>query len=273
MLSFNDFTFPALAWSLLAFMGLVYLIIWRQTKTDVLTGLYFLLGLLLSALLIASPLHQIGKTELFFVRMFEYMMQIYLLGALLLQGIPAIWLEKLWLIPQGHQILKWTSGLLISSIGFNLIFFGLHIPVIYNSILQIAWLDQLVFVALLPLGVLMWLPLFSRAPVLRLSISQQMFYLILLILEQVPVFVVLTFSNESLYPTYLMSAHQLGLSAVEDQHSGGWLLKMLSTLIFAAAFIQLFINWSQQQRRQDQIQNQSDYENMALAKQAKPRKG
>ncbi len=273
MLNFTNWTFPALAWSLLALIGLCYLVIWRQTKSSFRASFYFLLSLILSALLIASPLHELGRTQLFFVRMFEYMLQIYILGALLLQGIPAAWLEKLWLIPQGHQVLKWISGLLISSIGFNLIFFSLHIPIIYNSTLRISWLDQLIFVTLLPLGALMWLPLFSRAPILRLSIPHQMFYLVLLILGQVPVFALLTLSDQNFYPDYLMSSNNMGLSALGDQQTGGWLLKLGSSIIFAVAFIQLFIYWNRQQRHQDQTQNQVSYENMALAKQAKPRKG
>ena len=273
MLNFNQWTFPALAWSLLTLIGLCYLYVWRQTRSNIRQNLCFFGGLGLSAILIASPLHVLGQQQLFFVRMFEYMCQVYIIGAILLQGIPATWLEKLWIHPQGQIFLKWSNGLLISSIGFNACFFLLHYPPVYNQVLQHPWLDQVVFVGLLLLSLLMWTPLFSRAQVLRLPMARQMFYVVLLVLGQVPVFALITFSDQTLYPIYLQRDGSLEISILADQQLGGWMLKVGSSVAFAAAFIPIFLNWNRQQRQQDRSQNQVAYENMDLIKQAKPRKG
>ena len=76
-----------------------------------------------------------------------------------------------------------------------------------------------------------------------------------------------------MYPTYLEAARISPLDAYGDQQLAGWSLKTVSSVIFAAAFIRIFLEWNRHSRHQDFHDNITAFENIELVKRAKVRKG
>ncbi|PKL75564.1 MAG: hypothetical protein CVV27_14715 [Candidatus Melainabacteria bacterium HGW-Melainabacteria-1] len=231
----------------------------------------FVAGLGLMALLTASPLDDLGRRALFCARMFEFMLMVYVLPCLLWLGTPAGMLASLWL--RLRDLPSWLGGIVGPSLGFNLAFLLLHLPPVYELGLRNSLADQLILLFLLLLGYLMWLPLLSPYAPLRLPMPRQMFYLVTLVFAQVPVFALLTLSREALYASYLEAPRITPLSAFADQQLGGWMLKTVSSVIFAAAFIRIFLDWNSRARLQDAEDNLTAFENIDLVRRARQRKG
>lgn len=260
--------------SILLLLGLLYALSWRRWPGENRQQpLYWTLGLLSTALLTASPWDQMGHQALFVVRMGETLSLVYLVSCLFLAGLPARWFTLLQNQAPGRWLLKWLCGTVTPSALFNLVFLAWHVPALYELSLHNPLLNQLTLAALPLLGALMWLPLLSPLKSLRLSSARQMFYVVSLIFGGLPLFALLTFSKGVLYPSYLTAPRITSLSAFADQQLGGWLQKLFTSLVFAGAFIVIFLAWNQRQRRQDLVDNQEAVENFALVQRAPERRG
>ncbi|MGV3522682.1 MAG: cytochrome c oxidase assembly protein [Candidatus Sericytochromatia bacterium] len=271
--TFHWHLYPLLL-SLLLFLGLTYALLWRRWPGEnPRQPLYWALGLLTTAGITASPWDQMGHQALFVVRMGETLSLVYVVSCFFLAGLPARWFSLLHSQATGRWLLKWLCGTVTPSAVFNLIFLVWHLPPLYEMTLQSSVLNQLSLVCLPLLGGLMWLPLLSPLKSLRLSFARQMFYVVSLIFGGLPLFALLTFSKGVLYPSYLSAPRIASLSAFADQQLGGWLQKLFTSLVFAGAFIVIFLAWNQRQRRQDLQENQTAVENFALIQRAAERRG
>lgn len=228
----------------------------------------FFASLLGLVLLVSSPLHGVGREALFLGRMLETLLIVYVLPPLALRALPASLLKHYWQKPNFRKYSFPIRDLTWSSVIFNGVFFLWHLPWIYNLSLQNVLFDQVQMFGFWLLGLLMWLPLNIRFAPMRLSTPRRMFYLVTLILGQVPLFAFLTFTREVLYTGYADAARVIPVSALADQQMAGWLLKLATSLIFASAFIVIFLDWSKTQRQQDKDDNALAVENFDLVKRA-----
>lgn len=261
---------PLILFCLLGLLWL-YSLSWRALQQQAAEGLprwqpcAFLLAILGVALVTASPLDYLGYKALLLARMLEFMLLVYVLPCLFWLGLPATMLYQG--IRRWPVLLK-LSHLVGASLCFNIFFFILHLPPIFELGLQNAWINQLQLLLVFGFGCLMWLPLLSPFLPMRLSLPRQMFYLVTLVFAQVPLFAILTFSRQVLYTSYLAAPRITPLDAYSDQQLSGWVLKTVSSVIFAAAFIRIFLDWNRQARRQDSEENLTAFENFELAKRA-----
>ena len=143
-----------------------------------------------------------------------------------------------------------------------------YVPALCEFALHYVWIAQLEHLSLLLVGCIMWLPLINPLPHLRLPFARRMFYLVVLIGCQVPLFGILTLSGRALYATYRLAPRITDLSAYGDQQTAGWLLKLVTVLVFAGGFIAIFLQWHAQQRLQDRDENRQAEENMKLLRRA-----
>lgn len=271
--TFHWHLYPLLM-SILLSLGLIYALLWRRWPGEnQRQPLCWSLGLLATACVTASPWDQMGHQALFVVRMGETLTLVYVVSCLFLAGLPARWFEELQAQRSGRWLLKWLCGTVTPSALFNLIFLAWHLPPFYDITLASSTLNQLCLASLPLLGGLMWLPLLSPLHSLRLSSARQMFYVVSLIFGGLPLFGLLTFSKGVLYSSYLNAPRITSLSAFADQQLGGWLQKLFTSLVFAGAFIVIFLAWNQRQRRQDVQDNQTAVENFGLIQRASERRG
>lgn len=233
---------------------------------------WFLSGLALMYLVLISPIDTLGREFLFFMRMIEVLLIVYIIPCFLLRGLPSSalsWLHE----GRGAKLMDWSNSIVGATLIFNLLFTGLHWPPLYSLFLNNIWLNQTFFLAMLILGCAMWLPVVSSYPGFRLSIPRQMFYMVTLIFGQTPLFAFLTFSQQAAYAPYINALRVTSLSPYGDQQLGGWLLKIITSLVFAGAFIAIFLNWNRQQRSQDRVDNRVAFENFDLVQRAARRDG
>lgn len=232
----------------------------------------FVLAALSSLLLVSSPIDALGQSWLFTVRMFEYICLIYASGTLLLLSLPADLLKACSRGPLRHLLLPF-SDLAKNSVLFNGYFLLWHLPEMLSLALQSAWINELQMLSFVISGALMWLPLISPDPDLRLPLPRQMFYIAMLILWQIPVFALLTISPDQLYANYQDQPGMYYLTAYGDQQVSGWFLKIVTLHIFAINFIVIFLQWNRSQRQQDKDDNALAVENFQLVQRAPQRKG
>lgn len=228
----------------------------------------FFLSMLGMVVLVSSPWHAMGREALLLVRMSETLLLVYILPLLVIQALPQGALAHYWKHKRFRQYSFALRDLTWNAVIFNTVFFLWHLPWIYNLSLQYAFFDALQMFGFWALGIFMWFPLMTRFTPMRLETPRRLFYIVTLFLGQVPLFAFLTFTHEAFYTHYAEAARIIAVSAVGDQQMSGWLLKLVSTLIFASAFIVIVVDWNRQQRQQDKDDNALAIENFDLVKQA-----
>jgi putative membrane protein len=234
----------------------------------------FLSGLIGLICLYCGPLQAMGNPYLFSARMLQHILLIYAIPCLLLAGIPE-WslLASYDRYPVFYQYLKGLSQPLSACLLFNGVFSAWHLPMLYELSLKHPAFHYLQIITLLATALLMWLPLINPLRSLQSPLPRQIFYVVQHMIAQVPLFAILTLSGYALYPTHALSPRVLLSAAYGDQQIGGWMLKILSTFIFSAIFIELLLRWHRNERLRDQIENATAYENHRLAQQSPQRFG
>lgn len=221
-------------------------------------------------LITCSPLDTLAHQFLLVARTAQHLLLVYLLCPLLWATFiaaprplpPAGWL---------HKLLCWWAKPFHAALGFNLALFSWYIPSLNTLSNQHAWIRQLEVLSMIVAGLLLWLPLMPLLQKPDLPFAQQLFYLVMLLAGQIPLFSLLTLSQTALYQIYVQAARLTPLSAYGDQQSAGWLLKLISILLFAGALVRILLQWHSKQRQQDHLENQLAYENLRLVEAARAR--
>jgi putative membrane protein len=98
-------------------------------------------------------------------------------------------------------------------------------------------------------SVAMWWPICGpskRIPPARYG--PQMLYILAIMLGQTPIFAVLTFSKDVLYDTYFYAERVMNLSPLEDQKTGGVLMKLANMFVSVSVLSSIFYRWSKEQK-------------------------
>jgi putative membrane protein len=94
---------------------------------------------------------------------------------------------------------------------------------------------------------LMWWPVMSPLPELRLPTGLSMLYLFLVGIPMQVVAALITFADEVLYPWYVTAPRMWGLSPLDDQQLGGLLMWVPGNLYIFAAIGVLFFRWAKEE--------------------------
>ena len=79
-----------------------------------------------------------------------------------------------------------------------------------------------------------------------------MLYVLALMLGQTPIFAVLTFSEDVLYETYFYAERIMNISPLEDQRTGGVLMKQANMAVSVGVLSSIFYRWSKKQEVENQ---------------------
>lgn len=228
----------------------------------------FFLSVLGMVIVVSSPLHAIGREALLLARMLETLLLVYILPLLAIQALSQGALAHYWKYEGFRKYSLPLRDLTWNSVIFSSVFFLWHLPWIYNLGLQYAFFDELQMFGFWVLGLFMWFPLMTRFTPMRLNTPRRIFYLVALVLGQVPLFAFLTFTHEVFYIGYAEASRIIPITALSDQQMSGWLLKLVTSLIFASVFIVIVVDWNRTQRQQDKDDNSLAFENFDLVKRA-----
>ncbi|MGF1483273.1 MAG: cytochrome c oxidase assembly protein [Opitutales bacterium] len=203
-------------------------------------------------LTVGSPLDQLGEDYLFSAHMIQHMLLIYLLPPLFLVALPR-WLTDTLLAPPA---LRWIWQRLTQPV-FAGIFFTLcyslwHIPILYEAALHDKALHILEHVMMFVPALFMWWPILGNsARVPPISYGSRMLYVFVLMILQFPVFGVLCFSGEALYPTYTFAPRIIeGFTALQDQVLGGVIMKVVNMGVSLTILAASFYAWYREDERQ-----------------------
>jgi putative membrane protein len=75
-----------------------------------------------------------------------------------------------------------------------------------------------------------------------------MLYILAIMLGQTPIFAVLTFSKDVLYDTYFYAERVMNISPLEDQKTGGVLMKLANMFVSVSVLSSIFYRWSKEQK-------------------------
>jgi putative membrane protein len=94
---------------------------------------------------------------------------------------------------------------------------------------------------------IMWWPVMSPLPELRLPTGPSMLYLFLVGIPMQVVAALITFADDVLYPWYVLAPRMWGLSALDDQQLGGLIMWIPGNLYIFGAIGVLFFRWAREE--------------------------
>jgi putative membrane protein len=201
-------------------------------------------------LAVGSPLDPLGENFLFFAHMIQHNILMYVSPLFLLLGLPREiiddYLEKK---PFLESFLKFLFHPIIAGLMFTLVFSFWHIGAFYEAAIRDKTLHMAEHLSMFFTSVAMWWPICGpskRIPPMKFG--PQMLYILALMLGQTPIFAILTFSKDVLYDTYFYAERVMNLSPLEDQKTGGVLMKLANMIVSVSVLSSIFYRWSKEQK-------------------------
>lgn len=200
-------------------------------------------------LAVGSPLDALGENFLFSAHMVQHNVLMYITPVFMLLALPTWLVDGLlntaalrWSLPA----LRFFTHPLIAGVIFTLVFSGWHFPMLYEAALRDKTLHMVEHLTMLGSSVLMLWPILSPSRQLpRSAWGVQILYVFLLMVAQIPLFGILTFAPDVLYPTYDFAPRVIPwLGAHEDQVLGGLIMKVANMLLSLGVMAYAFVQWS-----------------------------
>ena len=211
--------------------------------------LWFSAGLLSFYLAVGSPLDPLGENFLFFAHMIQHNILMYVSPLFLLLGLPQPLVDRFF---ETHPLVERAGRFflhpIVAGLLFTLVFSFWHVGAFYEAAIQDKSLHMAEHLSMFFTSVAMWWPICGpskRIPPIRYG--PQMLYVLALMLGQTPIFAVLTFSEDVLYETYFYAERIINLSPIEDQKTGGVLMKLANMAVSIGVLSSVFYRWSKQQ--------------------------
>ena len=131
----------------------------------------------------------------------------------------------------------------VAALLFNVVVAMTHLTWVVNTSIENGVFHYLVHLVVFTSGLLMWMPIVSPLPELRISYPGQMMYLFLnSVLPTVPGGF-LTFAEGSLYRVYDHDVRRWGVSVTDDQQAAGLIMKIAGGAYIWTLIIILFFRW------------------------------
>ena len=174
------------------------------------------------------PLHDIAEDHLYSAHMLQHLLITFIIPPLFLLSIP-MWLANLLVVGDtfSSQIIRKLSHPVVAGVIFNALVALTHWSGFVQFSADSGIFHYTIHVLLFITALLMWLPVVSPIPELRLSLPGQMIYLFLMsIIPTVPA-AWLTFAEGTVYNHYDDGYQMWGISVQSDQQAAGLIMKLL----------------------------------------------
>jgi putative membrane protein len=198
---------------------------------------------------VGSPLDAMGEGFLFSAHMVQHNILMYVTALMVVVAIPG------WLIDGLLQrsaafdrIFRFLVHPLVAGFSFTFTFCIWHFPALYEAALHNKVLHMVEHLTMLFTSVQAFWPILGKsARIPRMNWGVQILYIFLLMVAQIPLFGILTFSTEVLYPTYGLAPRISVLDPMSDQVLGGLLMKVANMIISLFLIGRAFYFWNQDQ--------------------------
>lgn len=210
---------------------------------------WFLLGVVSFYFAVGSPLDATGESFLFSAHMVQHNILMYVTALLTVLALPG------WLVdgllrksPIALRCFRFLLHPVAAGLCFTSVFCVWHFPVLYEAALHDKVLHMIEHLTMYGSSVMMLWPLLSKSALIpRINWGVQILYIFLLMVAQIPLFGILTFSTEVLYPTYELAPRISFLDPMSDQVLGGLLMKVANMIFSLWLMGRAFIMWSREQ--------------------------
>ena len=190
------------------------------------------------------PMHDISEEYLYGAHMIQHLLITLVVPPLFLLSVPE-WLARLIVSPDGTTGV-WVRRLtrpVAAAVLFNLLVALTHFTAVVNFSVENGVFHYFVHLIIFSAALLMWMPVASPLPELRISHPGQMMFLFLnSVLPTVPGGF-LTVAQEPLYRVYDHPIRLWGISVVDDQQAAGLIMKLGGGFFIWSVIGFLFFRW------------------------------
>ncbi len=209
-------------------------------KASLVQVFWFLLGTLIIFVALVSPLDAIGDEYLFTAHMVQHALLMFFAPPLLLLGMPGWMLRPLLRDLTIRRIAQFFTMAPVAFVLFNANMVAWHLPVLYEATLENESIHILEHLSFIVTAAINWMPILSPLPELpRLSTPAQILYLILNLIPSAVLGWFFVSATTVFYPTYAVAPRVFGISGVDDQFIGGYMMAMPGALAYLGAAARL----------------------------------
>ncbi|MFD1040373.1 cytochrome c oxidase assembly protein [Virgibacillus byunsanensis] len=218
----------------------------------------FLAGTVILFITLGSPLNVLGRIT-FSSHIIQLVLLLLVTPPLLIKGFKMKVVHHLLSITMVKKLVHVITHPLVTISLFHLLFYGYHIPTVFDQVRVGYFSNYIYLVALLVAALLLWIPIISKE---RLTRNQKMRYVVITSLLFIPLSLILLLINESLYSIYtdvdlFITALELCLpeldtippdyfeallpfSPAKEQKTGGGILLVSQLVIFSVLFSYIY---------------------------------
>ncbi|MCB0996466.1 MAG: cytochrome c oxidase assembly protein [Acidimicrobiales bacterium] len=199
------------------------------------------------------PMHDVSEEYLYSVHMIQHMVIAFFVPPMFLKAMPQ-WLARLIVSEDGSSGV-WVRRLahpVVAGVLFNAVAATTHLPAVVEASVDIGALHYLVHLVVFTTALLMWIPIVSPLPELRISAPAQMIYLFLMsIIPTVPA-AWLTLADDPVYDSYDHAVRLWGITVRDDQQMAGLIMKLGGGIYLWSIITVLFFRWAFAQMGRDE---------------------
>ena len=249
-------------WSVLAGCGLLALLyllaltVWRWPLGAV-SGRFerwraaaFLCGLVVVALSLEGPLHDLSDLYFFSTHMVQHLFLAQVFPPLFLLGLPP-WLRR-WLLrpPLVRHAWAFLAGVPMGFVLYTVVFSIWHVPLLYNLMMRNHDIHIVMHLLVMATATMLWWPVIGGDDAERpLAPPAQMLYLFAIGIPMMAVAAMLTFASTPLYEWYALAPRLWGFTALDDQRLGGLIMWIPGGLFWWGVMSIVFLRWASREGR------------------------
>lgn len=225
----------------------------------------FGLALLAGFLAHGSPLHLVAEAYLFSAHMVQHLLLTMALPPLLLLGLPEWFAARLFGGRLLGAVVRTASRPVVAFLAYNFVLALYHMPVVYEAGLRHPWLHFGQHALLVTTGLMMWWPVYAPIKAQRLHDGLQALYLFAHMVLQMAIHTMITFAEEPLYAWYVGAPRHFGLTPLEDQVLGGFIMYVGGTFVYFAVMVAALVRWMRSELRRFPLEEEPPGEETSRA--------
>jgi putative membrane protein len=228
----------------------------RGTPVPAWRRLVFALGLLLAFLAVASPIHELGEKQFFFVHMLQHILLGDLAPLCMVAGLTGPILRPVLAIPLFQRLRFLVHPLVAFPIwAVNLVLW--HLPFAYQGALHHDAIHAVQHILFFTCGCLMWAPVLEVLPAPEwFGTGAKLGYIAAVRIVETILGNVFVWSGGVFYPYYERGLPRWGISAHADQGIAGGLMMIEGSIVTLAAIAWLFLRMAGESELRQQLLEQ-----------------
>jgi len=216
----------------------------------------FALGLFLAFMAVASPIHELGEKQFFFVHMLQHILLGDLAPLCMVAGLTGPILRPVLAIDLFQRMRFLTHPLVALPVwAVNLVLW--HLPVAYQGALHHFWLHAIQHILFFTCGCLMWAPVLEVLPgPAWFGTGMKLGYIVAVRLVETILGNVFVWSGGVFYHFYEHPTERWGISAHADQGIAGGLMMIEGSIVTLCALAWLFLRLGRESELHQQLLEQ-----------------